>query len=439
MDQESRKKGFLITDFMARKKSKEMHLKHPKVISAQALYDKEYKALNTKKTELAEMEILKGKIAMRRLEMEGERDGSFVNPRTKDEIKVAYDWATCTEQISSITEVIDKQDKKMTMCEVELKKETELAKKLQSDVDERDTEMSILRKNVFRIKSNHSNEAGAISKEDDNNTSGTTSEKITGKESNKVKMKDDSPFISSTVGLVAISKISQDGLKLSGHLHLPPSIKFYSGLIFKADNKKMNYVVRDKSTKINCITGFTDQTSGEKYHLTSVMDGKVKALSLRNEVITVERFKMNDMPFKLEWIIRDGDSVSSLSSVNHTYGLPVMPSDRSRIRKSQLLENKYVPVQDDKRKRKKATKRKDKNEVYTRYKKSRVSNDDLIKKALAEEPMYASCLEVTEDGKQVFDSCCNKMMTPVYQNMMKHIKTKKYKIKYDEKKNKEIC
>ena len=134
MDQESRKKGFLITDFMARKKSKEMHLKHPKVISAQALYDKEYKALNTKKTELAEMEILKGKIAMRRLEMEGGRDGSFVNPRTKDEIKVAYDWATGTEQISSITQVIDKQDEKMTMCEVELKKETELAKKLQSDV-----------------------------------------------------------------------------------------------------------------------------------------------------------------------------------------------------------------------------------------------------------------------------------------------------------------
>ena len=56
MDQESRKKGFLITDFMARKKSKEMHLKHPKVISAQVLYDKEYKVLNTIKTELVEMD-----------------------------------------------------------------------------------------------------------------------------------------------------------------------------------------------------------------------------------------------------------------------------------------------------------------------------------------------------------------------------------------------
>ena len=151
----------------------------------------------------------------------------------------------------------------------------------------------------------------------------------------------------------------------------------------------MNYVVRDKSTKINCITGFTDQTSGEKYHLTSIMDGELRALSPRNNIITVEKFKMNDMSFKLEWIIRDGDSVSSLCSVNHTYGLSGMPSNRSRIRESRLLQNKYVPVQDDKRKRKKATKRKDKNEVYKRYKNSRVSNDDLIKKAMVEEPIYA--------------------------------------------------
>ena len=67
--------------------------------------------------------------------------------------------------------------------------------------------MSILSKNVFRIKSNHSTEAGAKSKEDDSNTSGTTSKKITGNESNIVQMKDDIPFILSTVGLVAISKI----------------------------------------------------------------------------------------------------------------------------------------------------------------------------------------------------------------------------------------
>ena len=88
-----------------------------------------------------------------------------------------------------------------------------------------------------------------------------------------VTIKDNSIFTSSTVGFVTISKISQDGLKLNGHLHLSPSIKFYSGLIFKADNKKMNYVVRDKASKSTCITGFTGQASGEKYYLSSIMDG----------------------------------------------------------------------------------------------------------------------------------------------------------------------
>ena len=74
-----------------------MYLNHPKVISAQVLYDEEYKILSAIQTELVEKEILKGKIAVRILDMEGKRDGSFHNPRTKDEIKVAYDWATCNE------------------------------------------------------------------------------------------------------------------------------------------------------------------------------------------------------------------------------------------------------------------------------------------------------------------------------------------------------
>ena len=39
---------------MAREKSKEMHLKHPKVIIAQVLYDEEYKILSTLQTELVE-------------------------------------------------------------------------------------------------------------------------------------------------------------------------------------------------------------------------------------------------------------------------------------------------------------------------------------------------------------------------------------------------
>ena len=51
------------------------------------------------------------------------------------------------------------------------------------------------------------------------------------------------------------------------------------------------------------------------------------------------------------------------------------------------------------KKRKKATKKKDKNEVYKRYTNSRVNHDDIIKKSMVEEPIYASYLEVIEDGE----------------------------------------
>ena len=83
--------------------------------------------------------------------MKGKRDGFFHNPRTKDKIKVAYDWSTCNEQIASITEAIHKKDEKMTNCEVELKRETIIAKKLQSDCEERNKEMSILRKMYLEV------------------------------------------------------------------------------------------------------------------------------------------------------------------------------------------------------------------------------------------------------------------------------------------------
>ena len=72
---------------------------------------------------------------------------------------------------------------------------------------------------MFRIKSNHLNEVKARSKNDDGNT---TTELGSGNESSIVNMKDNCPLISSIVGLIDVSKISQDGLKISGHLHISP-------------------------------------------------------------------------------------------------------------------------------------------------------------------------------------------------------------------------
>ena len=60
--------------------------------------------------------------------------------------------------------------------------------------------------------------------------------------------------------------------------------------------------------------------------------------------------------------------MSSLSNIGNVYGEAVMPSDRSRPRKSDFLSKKYVPVAAGNRKRKAAVKKTSRNGVYTRYK-----------------------------------------------------------------------
>ena len=73
------------------------------------------------------------------------------------------------------------------------------------------------------------------------------------------------------------------------------------------------------------------------------------------------------------------------------------------------------------------------NEVYPRYTKTRISASDLIKKAVSIEPKYASCFEVVDDDKAVFDTCCKHNIPLLFQNTMKHIRIKKHQNKHDNK------
>ena len=59
--------------------------------------------------------------------------------------------------------------------------------------------------------------------------------------------------------------------------------------------------------------------------------------------------------------------------------------------------------------------------------------DELIKRARDKEPKYASCLKPREDGTVIYDSCCNKKLSLVFQNLMKHINSKKHKASCDSK------
>ena len=51
---------------------------------------------------------------------------------------------------------------------------------------------------------------------------------------------------------------------------------------------------------------------------------------------------------------------------------------------------------------------------------------DLINKTLEKEPLYIACLEVSKDGERIYDTCCNKYLLSVLQNLTSHFKAKKH-------------
>lgn len=129
-----------------------------------------------------------------------------------------------------------------------------------------------------------------------------------------------------------------------------------------------------------------------------------------------------------------------MSNITHAFGEAVMPSNRSRERKLGLgIVKKYIPISENNRKRKKPAKKKDRNDVYSRYKNPRLTINQLIKRAREKRPEYASCLEPCEDGTAIWDSCCNKKVPLVFQNLMKHVDSKKHTTNFDsKKKSKEV-
>ena len=127
--------------------------------------------------------------------------------------------------------------------------------------------------------------------------------------------------------------------------------------------------VRDKVQKINYMSGFTDEVTKHMYYLTSIYGNKLKGVVVDNHGdIKIESFELNMCHSKLNWVIQDKDCVSGLSNISNVFGEAVMPSNRSRIRKSVLLSKKYRPLSAENRKINAVVKKTAANEVYTRYK-----------------------------------------------------------------------
>ena len=427
------KKRLLITDFLATAHSKQRHLKLPRVISAKNNLEREKRCINDLNTQLKEEETSRGNTAVERCRLEEIRPGFFLNPRTSNEIKVVYDWTTSTEEIDSLEKSIKDQKKKFDIIEATYKTEVESAKKEQVLKDEIDNEMSIMRRNVY--KTPNGRKSGDLQKEDSvlHTTASYTPP-------SKCSSGENTSLVATQVGMVRIYKISDDGFRVSGCVNQSPGMKFYSGVLFKGSTTKTKYKIRDKAKHIHCSAGFIDAESGQKYHLTSIGGHEIKAVPVdSSDVQIVHIFRFNSITSRFNWIVREDDTASGLSNVRHTFGESVMPSNRSRVRKSSFLKNPYVPMPDEKRKRKVALKKTGINDVYKRYKSSRLTPSTLIDKALLQQPVYASCLKLTKDGTGIYDTCCNKELPLVFQNLMSHIKTTKHQKKFDSKIEAEKC
>ena len=163
--------------------------------------------------------------------------------------------------------------------------------------------------------------------------------------------------------------------------------------------------------------------------MNSISSNEIVAISVDDpNDVQIRSYDMNAHKFILKWIIHEDSTNNPMSNITHAFGEAVMPSNRSKIRKLGLgIVRKYIPVPEENRKRKKPVVKKNRNEVYSRYKKTRITVDELIKRARDKEPKYASCLKSREDGTVIYDSCCNKKLSLVFQNLMKHINSKNTK------------
>ena len=111
--------------------------------------------------------------------------------------------------------------------------------------------MSVYRRNIYKLKSSTAEKSGVeVDIEESVTKTAMSRTHLT-----KCATNDDTSLVATQVGLVNISTISADGLRVSGYPNSSPRIKFFSGLLFKDNNNNTNKnKVREKAKQIKCIT-----------------------------------------------------------------------------------------------------------------------------------------------------------------------------------------
>ena len=218
--------GFL-TDFMSSESSKNTHLNHSEVLVA-------YNALEASKAnnqnlviEIDDKKKEKGNLALRRCEFEESSPGWFENPKSKDELEVAWSWINIIEIISKLKDKL--RDKEAVTCILQTEcnntaKEVTIKQGLMNSTN---SEMKVLRKNIIRKITLSKNKT--VHKEQKNLYHKATNDNS---EVRSIAYMDTS-LLMTQVGYINVSPISDDGIKVYVYLDLSPSVKFYSGCMYK--------------------------------------------------------------------------------------------------------------------------------------------------------------------------------------------------------------
>ena len=171
-------------------------------------------------------------------------------------------WTTSKEEIDTFEKSIKDQREKYNTIEAACEIEVEIDRKEKTPKDELNNEMSIKTRNLH--KTSNAINSGELEREDN---------VLYAIASNRPPIKcsttKNASLVATQVGLVSMTKISDDGLRATGNINKSPRMMFYSGILLKGNATKTKCKIRDKAKHVNCSTGFTDSGSGQKYHLPS--------------------------------------------------------------------------------------------------------------------------------------------------------------------------
>ena len=100
--------------------------------------------------------------------------------------------------------------------------------------------------------------------------------------------------------------------------------------------------------EIFSFPGFVHGSKKCSYQVTSIIGGKINAVSITEDCSESERVisitKNRKSESGLNWIIPEGQSTVSASNIDHEFGHPVMPAKCAR--KRTYVPYKYTPVSD---------------------------------------------------------------------------------------------